>query len=188
MISECGVSPENILAVTFSKKAKENIQNRLQGKCNGVNIETFHSVALKIVQGYSKSRYELWLKQWEKENCLFEICHSMGICKTKDEMEYNDLMIFISTQKTNMKTPDNPIVDRKYAYSNSVMKEIYKQYEAYKEKNKLIKKLKKQGREKEISEKLEEFSKRWEENKLPKDLCYLEKQDYRNYLKDRHMI
>lgn len=138
LISECGVSPENILAVTFSKKAKENIQNRLQGKCDGVNIETFHSVALKIVQGYSKNRYELWLKQWEKENCLFEICHSMGLCKTKDEMEYNDLMIFISTQKTNMKTPDNPLFDKKYAYSNSVMKEIYKQYEAYKEKNKLI--------------------------------------------------
>lgn len=138
LISECDVSPENILAVTFSKKAKENIQNRLQGKCDGVNIETFHSVALKIVQGYSKSRYELWLKSWEKENCLFEICHSMGICKTKDDMEYNDLMIFISTQKTNMKTPDNPLFDKKYAYPNSVMKEIYKQYEAYKDKNKLI--------------------------------------------------
>ena len=53
LISECGVSPENILAVTFSKKAKENIQNRLQGKCDGVNIETFHSVALKILQSYS---------------------------------------------------------------------------------------------------------------------------------------
>lgn len=138
LTSECGVSPENILAVTFSKKARENIQNRLRGKCDGVNIETFHSVALKIVQAYSKNRYELWLKPWEKEHCLFEICHKMGVCKTKDEMEYNDLMIFISTQKTNMKTPDDPLFDREYAYSNSVMKEAYTQYEAYKEKNKLI--------------------------------------------------
>ena len=29
LITECSVAPENILAVTFSKKAKENIQNKL---------------------------------------------------------------------------------------------------------------------------------------------------------------
>ena len=138
LISKCGVSPENILAVTFSKKARENIQNRLQGKCDGVNIETFHSIALKIVQSYSEDRYELWLKPWEKENCLFEICRKMGICKTKDDMEYNDLTIFIATQKTNMKTPDNPLFDKNYTYPDYAMKEIYRQYEEYKEKNRLI--------------------------------------------------
>ena len=133
LITECGVTPENILAVTFSKKAKENIQNKLPDECCGVNVETFHSVALKIVQDYAHGTYELWAKSWEKEKCLFDICKGLGLCAVKEDMPYNDLLKFIATQKTNMRKSDNLIYDIDLPFTNSNMKIIYDEYEEYKE-------------------------------------------------------
>lgn len=133
LITECGVTPENILAVTFSKKAKENIQNKLPDECCGVNVETFHSVALKIVQDYAHGTYELWVKSWEKEKCLFDICKGLGLCAVKEDMPYNDLLKFIATQKTNMRKSDNLIYDNDLPFTNSNMKMIYDEYEEYKE-------------------------------------------------------
>lgn len=133
LITECSVAPENILAVTFSKKAKENIQNKLPDECCGVNVETFHSVALKIVQDYAHGTYELWVKSWEKEKCLFDICKGLGLCAVKEDMPYNDLLKFIATQKTNMRKSDNLIYDIDLPFTNSNMKIIYDEYEEYKE-------------------------------------------------------
>lgn len=133
LITECGVTPENILAVTFSKKAKENIQNKLPDECCGVNVETFHSVALKIVQDYTHGTYELWVKSWEKEKCLFDICKGLGLCAVKEDMPYNDILKFIATQKTNMRKSDNLIYDIDLPFTNSNMKIIYDEYEEYKE-------------------------------------------------------
>lgn len=133
LITECGVTPENILAVTFSKKAKENIQNKLPDECCGVNVETFHSVALKIVQDYAHGTYELWVKSWEKEKCLFDICKGLGLCAVKEDMPYNDLLKFIATQKTNMRKSDNLIYDNDLPFTNSNMKIVYDEYEEYKE-------------------------------------------------------
>ncbi len=47
MVKNYGVDPTTILAVTFSKKAKESIEQRL-GKLGvaNVNVETFHSLSL----------------------------------------------------------------------------------------------------------------------------------------------
>lgn len=133
LITECGVTPENILAVTFSKKAKENIQNKLPDECCGVNVETFHSVALKVIQDYAHGTYELWVKSWEKEKCLFDICKGLGLCAVKEDMPYNDLLKFIATQKTNMRKSDNLIYDIDLPFTNSNMKIIYDEYEEYKE-------------------------------------------------------
>ena len=133
LITECGVTPENILAVTFSKKAKENIQNKLPDECCGVNVETFHSVALKIVQDYAHGTYELWVKSWEKEKCLFDICKGLGLCTVKEDMPYNDLLKFIATQKINMRKSDNLIYDIDLPFTNNNMKIIYDEYEEYKE-------------------------------------------------------
>ena len=138
LITECGVTPENILAVTFSKKAKENIQNKLPDECCDVNVETFHSVALKIVQDYAHGTYELWVKSWEKEKCLFDICKGLGLCVVKEDMPYNDLLKFIATQKINMRKSDNLIYDNDLPFTNSNMKIVYDEYEEYKERHAYI--------------------------------------------------
>lgn len=140
LITKHKVRPENILAVTFSKKAKENIENRLDALCLGVNIETFHSVALKIIQSYYKGKYKLWTKTWEKENCLFDICKKHNLCKIKEDLPLNELLCFISMQKTNMTNIDNLLYDDnvKHSYSKEELQLIYREYEEYKNKNKYI--------------------------------------------------
>lgn len=62
MVKNYGVDPTTILAVTFSKKAKESIEQRL-GKLGvaNVNVETFHSLALKIITStYGYGKYKVW--------------------------------------------------------------------------------------------------------------------------------
>lgn len=56
------------------------------------------------------------------------------------------------------------------------------------ERQELINKLKKEGKQKEIQKELERFQKEYEGvRKIPYDLCYLEGQDMKNYLEDTHI-
>ena len=134
MVRNHNIVPSSILAVTFSKKAKESILTRLE-KLNiyDVNVETFHSLALKIIKRkYGADTYKVWTKQWEKEKCLDDICSAYNLC-FKDDVPYNEIYSFISRQKTNM--VDN-ISDLIYSiedpFSESNMKIIYQKYEEYK--------------------------------------------------------
>lgn len=50
MVEEHNILPSSILAITFSKKAKENINEKLMElNISNVSVETFHSFALKII-------------------------------------------------------------------------------------------------------------------------------------------
>lgn len=141
MVENYDVKPQNILAITFSKKAKENMYNKLNelaSFADNVNIETFHSLALKIIQSKYDGLFKIWTTQWEKEKCIGEICEKLGLCK-KDDVPYNELMIFITKQKVNMIKPDGELI-----YFDSMpfiadnMKQLYIDYEKYKEENNLI--------------------------------------------------
>ena len=56
------------------------------------------------------------------------------------------------------------------------------------ERQELINKLKREGKQKEIQKELERFQKEYKEiKKIPHDLCYLEGQDMKNYLEDTHI-
>lgn len=136
MVDNHNIYPSSILAVTFSKKAKESIEDKLT-KVNiaGVNVETFHSLALKIIRDtYGYNYYKVWTAQWEKEKILQEIC----MCD-KDELPYNDIMRFIGVQKNNMiKDIGHLIYISDMPYSNERMQQIYREYEQYKNENHLI--------------------------------------------------
>lgn len=138
LITTHKVKPENILAITFSRKAKDNISDRLDDKCKNTNVETFHSLALKIVQDYSDNKYTVWLTQWEKEKCLFDICRSRGLCSVNEDLPLNDLLKYIAYQKTNMKFPDDALYVGNAPYADDKMKDIYWAYEKYKDMKKYI--------------------------------------------------
>lgn len=70
-------------------------------------------------------------------------------------------------------------------YQNKAIKYCSYNKEMQEEKNKTIKELKEQGREREIQQALIEIHKKYEgKTKLPKDLCYLEGKDREDYLHD----
>lgn len=125
------INPSSILAVTFSKKAKESISDKLS-KLNifNVNVETFHSLALKIIIHKYGNTYKVWTTQWEKEKCIQDICISLGLCN-KDDIPYNEICVFITRQKINMIT-DNFIYSDDDPFSSDEMRSIYLKYEEFK--------------------------------------------------------
>lgn len=141
MVKNHSIAPQDILAVTFSKKAKENIQDKLKElNVNGVNIETFHSLALKIIgTRYGTEYFKVWTLQWEKEKIMQTICYDrMNLC-SKDDVPYNDILRFIGKQKNAMlSTTDELIYSDDDPFSKNNMKEIFVSYEKFKEENRYI--------------------------------------------------
>ena len=141
MVKNHSIAPQDILAVTFSKKAKENIQDKLKElNVNGVNIETFHSLALKIIgTRYGTGYFKVWTLQWEKEKIMQTICYDrMNLC-SKDDVPYNDILRFIGKQKNAMlSTTDDLIYSDDDPFCKNNMKEIFVSYEKFKEENRYI--------------------------------------------------
>lgn len=137
MVQNHYINPQSILAITFSKKAKESIENRLlKLNVRYVNVETFHSLALKIIKRCYGTKYKVWTLSWEKEKVLEDICcNELRVCK-KEDLPFNEIMTFISKQKTNMlSATDSLIYEDDYTFTNDTMREIYFRYEKFKEEN-----------------------------------------------------
>lgn len=139
MVQNYDIAPNSILAVSFNRKAKENIVNRLEKLgIRGVNIETFHSLALKIIRAEYGDEYTVWTAYWEKQKALEDICSNLNICD-KAEVPVNELLRFIALQKTYMLKPTDQL---KYPKNSSIvpqnLQRIYKAYEEEKAKKSLI--------------------------------------------------
>lgn len=135
MINNHNINPSSILAITFSRKAKDNVVSRLEKLgIHNVNIETFHSFALKIIISvYGANRYKVWTTQWEKEKAIQDICTSLQLCEIED-VPYNGIMTFIALQKVHMKKPtDSLIYPSEMPFQAQDMKCIYKRYEDFKD-------------------------------------------------------
>lgn len=141
MIENHDINPQNILAITFSKKAKENMATKLEELtpyAKFVNVETFHSLALKIIQSAYGNIYKVWTVQWEKEACISNVCNDLSLC-SKEDAPYNEIMIFITLQKVNMLKPNDELIYTKgMPFDKDEMKNIYVKYEEYKTLNNLI--------------------------------------------------
>lgn len=141
MVENYNIPPSSILAITFSKKAKENIIKKLEEiNVFNVNIETFHSLALKIISSvYGVNKYKVWTAQWEKEKLLQDICSSsLQLCSIND-VPYNEIFSFIALQKINIRYPgDKLIYPSGIPFKECAMKQVYTMYEEFKNKNSYI--------------------------------------------------
>lgn len=65
MVVNHNIPQSSILAITFSKKAKDNIRAKLEDlNISNVSIETFHSFALKIISSaYGVNKFKVWTAQ-----------------------------------------------------------------------------------------------------------------------------
>lgn len=136
MIENYGIPPSSILAVTFSRKAKDNISNRLEElHIGGVHVETFHSLALKVIfSAYRADRFQVWTAQWEREKIIGDICVSSHLCSSEN-VPYNDIFSFISLQKVNMRKPEEHLVyPDNMPFKKEDIQRIYASYEKEKEK------------------------------------------------------
>lgn len=138
---EQGIDSSHILAITFSKKAKENIEQKLPKLgVYGVNVETFHSLALKIITAAYGRKYKVWTVPWEKEKLVTDICsNQLNLC-TKKDVPYNDIVRFIAIQKYNNLYPADELIYKKdvLPFAKEQMRNIYEKYEEYKNQHSYI--------------------------------------------------
>ena len=134
LIEECGVSPQSILAITFTNKAakemKDRVFNLIGSKAKGIQISTFHSFGVRILTDYyEKLGYEKNFIIMDSDDSLSII---KKILKNKglDPKSYNPNGIRnqISSCKNEMVTPEKY---SKFALGDyeQIVYETYREYE-----------------------------------------------------------
>ena len=134
MVLNHGIRAENILAISFSKKACDNLEVRLnqysEFGLHNVVTKTFHALALNVVEAFHDQRINVWTNTWEKRKILFEICEKLKLCRDIDDLPEAELFMFLADQKNNMIKPSGKLVfTDNIPYNKKNMKDIYKKYE-----------------------------------------------------------
>ncbi len=145
---EDGVNPENILLLTFTKKAASEMLSRatlvLDNRCEKVAGGTFHSFANVILRKYSKL---LKLKNnftiLDKSDCEDIINHITGQLYPKKEKRFpkKNTIHEIYSKSVNKETPTKLIIEEEFpqfAHCQDKIIEIHKAYVAYKRENSVL--------------------------------------------------
>ena len=141
LIGNKGVKPSEILGMTFTNEASENMRDRLSnliGKKSAkeVNLMTFHSFAYRLLRSRYVGEYanKTIMKHWWKQQQLYDI---VGKRKSGNDVGLNlickagDLGSFISFQKSNMIREGMHVIweDRFEEYGTK--KELQKAFDTY---------------------------------------------------------
>lgn len=136
LINDYDVDPTNILAITFSKKAKENMVKRLKDMIPDyaahINIETFHSFGYRIIRKFNKDEFEILDQDWKRVKIIEEILRHDYDEPNPDGREIAEVLGFISVQKNKMIKPNTA------SMSNRFYESIYNKYEEYKADNHML--------------------------------------------------
>lgn len=145
---EDGIKPENILLLTFTKKAAAEMLTRatlvLDNRCEKVAGGTFHSFANIILRKYSKL---LKLKNnftiLDKTDCEDIINHIVGQLYPKKEKRFpkKSTILEIYSKSVNKETPTKQIIEEEFpqfAHCEDKIIEIHKAYVGYKRENSVL--------------------------------------------------
>lgn len=127
-----GVAPENILSISFSKEACNNLDKRLKkNNIEGVNVKTFHGLAYWIIKK-SDPRWNIFTQTWEKENVIFNSLKDNGHpFRVKEDVPYSEIFKFIATQKHKMVKNNKCVRVPDMCLEFETLVDIYKDYERY---------------------------------------------------------
>ncbi len=145
---EDGIKPENILLLTFTKKAAAEMLSRativLDNRCEKVAGGTFHSFANIILRKYSKL---LGLKNnftiMDRADCEDVINHIVGQLFPKKEKRFSkkSTLLDIYSKSINKVTPTKQIIADEFpqfAHCEDKIIEVHKAYVAYKRENSVL--------------------------------------------------
>ena len=144
LINVHNVKPENILAITFSVKARENMQERLLkligSKSSKITIETFHALGNKILRECNYNYFHSKIKVWQQKQFINNIVvKTLKMESNEKNVDTNDILNFISCQKNNLLDCNDELLETKYMpYNINVMQYIYQRYEEIKKDEKVM--------------------------------------------------
>lgn len=127
-----GVLPENILSISFSKEAVNNLEKRLKKEnIEGVNVKTFHGLAYQIIKK-KDPRWNVFTQTWEKEKIISDSLKANDYpFRVKEDIPFSEIFKFISTQKHNMVKGNKCIEVPNMSIDFEILKNVYKDYERY---------------------------------------------------------
>lgn len=138
LINECNINPRNILAITFTNKAANEMKERIEKMVGKTNIQasTFHSFGVKLLrENYDRLGYEKNFNIMDSEDSLTlvkKILKDLNI----DPKTFSPYMIRnkISSNKNEFIMPDEY---KKFVLSeeDDIVYKVYKKYQEILEKN-----------------------------------------------------
>lgn len=132
-----GVSPYNILAITFTNKAANEMKERLVamlGDIEGMWVCTIHSMCNRILRqfidrlGYSRS-FSIYSEE-DRDRVIKRIISDMFLKDEVDEALFKDAKYHISNAKTNCLSPSQYAVS---GFDGSNFEQVCRIYEKYEE-------------------------------------------------------
>lgn len=139
MIEQKGVSPEDILVITFSKKAALSMQDRFLNRVNYVHYPvtfgTFHAVFYHIIKSHKHKSYNNVLLDNQKRQIIEEIASKNGVNDSYLKSVQDEVLNYISFYKNhNISLVEYAkSIDTEYDFVN-----IYYEYNNYCKNNELI--------------------------------------------------
>lgn len=143
LIADEEALPNEILGLTFTNEAAENMRKRLKKyigtkRAKQVALTTFHSFAYRILKSHYPNEYlnKKIMQPWWKTQTLYDIIGKKSV-KNPSGMDLNikvgDLAGFISYQKANMILPDmNVLIDDRVSYVKDINRNVLQEaYETY---------------------------------------------------------
>lgn len=141
LIDEKGINPWNILAITFTNKAAQEMRERVDKivgcGAESVWVSTFHSTCVRILRrhidrlGYD-NRFTIYDTD-DQKTLMKEVCRRLNI-DTKVYKE-RSLLAQISHAKDELITPDEMEMNAGGDYNQKKVAEVYREYQAALRKN-----------------------------------------------------
>ena len=141
LIDECGVNPWNILAITFTNKAAQEMRERVDKLVGfgseSIWVSTFHSACVRILRrhidnlGYD-TNFTIYDTD-DQKSLMKDVCRKMNI-DTKIYKE-RSLLAQISHAKDELLTPDDMEMKAAGDYNMKKVASVYREYQAALRKN-----------------------------------------------------
>ena len=135
LVEEKGIFPGNILAITFTNKAanemKERVDNLLDGNINDIWMGTFHSVCVRILRrNIDKIGYDRSFSIYDRDDQITVVKECIkDLNLSKDMYKERSVLSVISSLKDKMTDPDTYINQNYSDYYSRNVGEIYALYE-----------------------------------------------------------
>lgn len=129
------VSQDQILAITFTRNTRQGLQKKLNSMGLGdVPVHTFHSLSGKLLvqEGVIKRESEEDEEGGNRLNKFALIAKFKTLYRDIKNKDYDDIMSFISYQKSYMLHYTDEFVQKESSFSENDLRKFYKIYEDYK--------------------------------------------------------